>query len=195
MGCANSVFLGGVNGNLRLLVHNQLRLMHTHDSFKLFFAVLGNEPHPQKPRTQSHTIALSRKGKRSVYTNKMHQECPRLQIGVAEYQDSPLNSRRIRFLYTPPSLPLGILCLLPLNPLRALLRMPFRRLLILQHLLNSMPIRHMPAPLHPRPRQHPLIPLFQMLELLNIHPSPPSSRHPPPMRYIRYRALLSYQIP
>lgn len=72
--------------------------------------------------------------------------------------------------------------------------MPLRRLPILQHLLDTMPIRHMPALLHRRPGHHPLLPLLQMREFVQLDPGPPGRRHPPPMRNIRNRALAADQI-
>lgn len=67
--------------------------------------------------------------------------------------------------------------------------------LLLTHLLHTMRTRHVPPPLHPGPRQHALLPRFQMRELVDVDARPPGRRHPAPVRDIRYRALIAHQVP
>ena len=87
-----------------------------------------------------------------------------------------------------------ILSLFPLNPFRGFLRMSLHLLLVRQQLLHLMRRRHMPPFLHSFPPQHPLLPRFQIRELVDFHPCPSSSRHPAPVRNVSNRALVSDQI-
>ena len=66
--------------------------------------------------------------------------------------------------------------------------------LLLAHLLHPMRTRHMPSPLHPRPRQHPLLPLLQMRELIDVDAGPCGRGDPAPVRNVSYRALVTYQV-
>lgn len=80
-----------------------------------------------------------------------------------------------------------------LNPSPRLSSLPLSSLLILQNILNSMSRRHMPSPLDALPGRQPFLPLLQVRKLLNIHPSPPRRSHPPPMRNIRQRDMVTDQ--
>lgn len=75
---------------------------------------------------------------------------------------------------------------------RTLLRMLLH--LLLTHLLHAMRTRHMPSPLHPRPRQHPPLPRLQMRELIDIDARPSGGRDPAPVRDVGYRASVADQV-
>ena len=89
---------------------------------------------------------------------------------------------------------LGIISLSLLDPLRALLRMPIHRLLVLQQLPHPVRVRHMSALLHPGPRQHPIRPGLQGRELCRLDTRPRTGLHPAPMRDIRDCALVANEI-
>lgn len=66
--------------------------------------------------------------------------------------------------------------------------------LFLTHLLHAMRTRHMPPPLHPRPRQHPILPRLQMRELINFDARPSGGCDPAPVRDVCYCALLADEV-
>ena len=66
--------------------------------------------------------------------------------------------------------------------------------LLLTHLLHPMRTRHVPPPLHPRPRQHPLLPRLEMRELVNVDARPSGRRHPAPVRDVGNGASVADQV-